>query len=281
MRTVELIKGISSSVLGFGCAPILGSVDAKSAKRALEFAFDNGVNHLDLARSYGFGEAEKFIGEFVKGKRQEVVIASKFGIKPNWKASLLKSVKPIVRTLRGKPKKNKDERQTATVAPTKNMSDYFLDRILPLRGKDMRNSLEKSLKELNTDYLDYFFIHEPHSTLPYIQELLEMADKLKTEGKIRAFGLAYMQAQRQLHETYINSFDLLQFNCSPGITDYDKFVLNRGIEPNIIFSPLRGGSNIIKPVDKLKKLLNDFPKSVVLCSMFNPEHLKQNISGVN
>lgn len=120
MKTVELVKGISSSVLGFGCAPIMGSVDAKSSKRALDFAFDNGINHLDLARSYGFGEAEEFVGRLIKNKREKMVIASKFGIKPNWKASVFKSVKPIARALRGKAKITR-ARQACPIIPLRKM----------------------------------------------------------------------------------------------------------------------------------------------------------------
>ena len=63
MRTVELIKGIHSSELGFGCAPIQGAVDSKSAKYAPDYAIDHGINHLDLARSYGYGDAEGLVGK--------------------------------------------------------------------------------------------------------------------------------------------------------------------------------------------------------------------------
>ena len=277
MRKVELIKGISSSVLGFGCAPIQGSIDAKTAKYALDFAIEHGINHLDLARSYGFGEAEGFVGKLIKGKRHEMVLASKFGIKPNWKASLLKSVKPIIRTIRNRGKKS--EIKPAVPAPTSvtSIAGGFLERIVPLRSKDMRSSLEKSLKELKTDYLDYFFIHEPHETLTYFEELQETAEILKTEGKIRAWGIAYAQSQQHLHQSYINAFDVLQFNKPPELADYDKLVSARGMEPNILFSPMRGGADNMKPTEKLKQLLDDFPNSVVLCSMFNVEHIKQNI----
>lgn len=142
----------------------------------------------------------------------------------------------------------------------------------------MRKSLEKSLHALGTDYLDYFFIHEPHQTITYIDELQETAARLKSEGKIRAWGLAYMQDQLPLHETYIDNFDLLQFNNSPGVPGYGQLVIDRGNEANILFSPFRGGTKDLKPADKLTKLLSDFPRSVILCSMFNIEHMKQNIA---
>jgi aryl-alcohol dehydrogenase-like predicted oxidoreductase len=277
MRIVELTKGIHSSVLGFGCAPILGSIDAKTAKYALDYAIEHGINHLDLARSYGYGEAEGFVGKLVKGKRHEMVLASKFGIKPNWKASLLKSVKPLIRTLRNQIKGSEVKTASPAATSVTNIAGRFLERIVPLRSEDMRKSLEKSLRELRSDYLDYFFIHEPLHTLTYFEELRETAEILKTEGKIRAWGIAYMQSQQHLHETYINNLDLLQFNKPSELPDYNELISTRGMESNIIFSPFRGDDGHMKPAEKLKKILDDFPNSVILCSMYNLEHVKQNI----
>ena len=274
MRKIELVPGIASSVLGFGCAPILGSINKATAQYALDFALDNGVNHLDLARSYGYGDAEGFVGKTIKGRRKDLVLASKFGIEANWKASFMKPLKPIVREVKNFIKKDKN--QTLTVTNSKNVADRFLDRIVPLRGNLMRKSLEKSLRELGTDYLDYFFIHEPFHSVTYIDEINEMANRLKQEGKIRAFGIAYMQTQETLHKDYLNSFDILQFDKPAELDDYKRLVSTRGTEKNIIFSPMKGGGNAT-PNDKLKMLLNDFNNSIVLCSMFNLAHVKENI----
>src|SRR6202000_275294 len=101
--------------------------------------------------------------------------------------------------------------------------------------------------------LDYIFIHEPHQTLAYFEELQEMAEMLKTEGKIRAWGIAYMQSQQYLHESYIDAFDVLQFNKPPELLEYDRLVINRGMKSNIIFSPIRGGLDSMDPNEKLKK----------------------------
>lgn len=274
MRKIELVPGIESSVLGFGCAPILGSINTTTAQYALDFALENGVNHLDLARSYGYGDAEGFVGKTIKGRRKNLVLASKFGIVANWKASLFKPLKPIAREV--KNYFNGKRKQTLTVTNSKNVADRFLDRILPLRGKDMKKSLEKSLRELDTDYLDYFFIHEPFHSITYINELKEIANRLKEEGKIKAFGIAYMQSQEYLHQDYLNSFDILQFDKPAELEDYNKLVSLRGNEKNIIFSPMKGGGNAT-PNNKLNMLLNDFNNSIVLCSMFNLAHVKENI----
>jgi len=275
MRTIELVKGIHSSVLGFGCAPILGSVGSKKAQRSLDVALAYGINHLDLARSYGYGEAERFVGTVIKNRRDKLVLASKFGIVANWKAKLLSPIKPVVRFLRQNAKKSAASKVDKAEPTTATIADRFHDR-LPMRGAEMRRSLENSLKALGTDYLDYFFVHEPPTSLLHIDELAATAELLKSEGKIRAWGLAYMRPGENLHQQYLHRFDVLQFDNSPGAVGYDTVVAKRGLLPNVIFSPLRGGSPEMKPSEKLRKLFTEFPKSVVLCSMFGEKHIQDN-----
>lgn len=274
MKSIELVPGIRSSVLGFGCAPILGSVDGKTARRAIDCAIDCGVTHFDLARSYGYGEAEAFVGGLLKGHRNQFVIASKFGIQANWKAGLLRPLKPIVRFVRGKRLSQTALGEAKSSGVTK-VADRFHDRI-PLRSSTMLQSVEKSLQALQMDYLDYLFIHEPHERVIHVDELFESAYKLKKEGKIRAFGLAFMNAQKPLHERYIDQFDVLQFDNPPIRTVYDALVEERGFASNVFFSPIKGGDLAMKPAEKIQLLCKDFPKSVVLCSMFKEEHVVSN-----
>lgn len=276
MKKVKLVEGISSSVLGFGCAPILGSVDGKKAKRALECALSCGITHFDIARSYGYGEAERFVGTILKSRRSGITLASKFGIKANMKAKLLSPLKPVIRFALAKIKRSDVKHEKV---PAENNLSQTADRFhyrIPLTAIEMRKSLEESLRALRTDYLDYFFVHEPLGKLIYIDELTEMADILKKEGKIRAWGLSYMRHQKPLHESYLANFDLLQFDNSPGAIGYETSIRERAAEPNIIFSPLRGGNGELKPKEKLVRLSEDFTKSVILCSMFNEEHIKSN-----
>jgi len=279
MKKVELVKGVFSSSLGFGCAPILGSVGAKTALRAIECALDCGITHFDLARSYGYGEAENFVGKVMKGKTDQVVLASKFGIEANWKAGVIKPLKPALRFVLNTLKSSPSQK------PGQNLNTGIIARGLhnpiELNGKTMRKSLEKSLRSLGTDYLDYFFVHEPLQTIVNIDELAEVSDRLKTEGKIRAWGLALMRSQERLHSSYLNKFDLLQFDNSPGAQGYNTIVEDRGQKPNVIFSPLKGGDISLKPTEKLSQLFNDFPVSVILCSMFNEQHIKENAALLN
>ena len=274
MRSVELVPGIRSSVLGFGCAPILGSVDGKTARRAIDCAVDCGVTHFDLARSYGYGEAESFVGNVLKSRRDQLVIASKFGIQANWKASLLKPLKPLVRLIRQNQQHSSSNAKSIQTGLT-GVADRFHDRI-PLRSKDMIRNVERSLRALQMDYLDYLFIHEPHEFLTHIDELVLASQQLKQEGKIRAFGLAFMNSQKSSHQSYLNQFDVLQFDNPPGLSNYKALVNDRGPFTNVLFSALKGGNPNLKPLDKLRQLSNDFPNSVILCSMFKEEHIKAN-----
>ncbi len=273
MKYVEPVKDIRSSVLGFGCAPILGSKSAIEAQIALDCAIDNGINHFDLARSYGYGEAEKFVGRILKGRRNNVVIASKFGITANWKASVFKPLKPLIRMMR--PVKKAEPSSQEKNGNSNRLSNLLHDT-LHIDAKTMKRSLEMSLKAIGTDRLDYFFIHEPKHTIIEIDEVLELSEQLKKEGKIRAFGIAYLRSQESLHSAYLDKFDILQFDNSPGAYSYQSVIEKRGHLPNILFSPLSGGDKNLQASDKLLTLHKDFPKSVILCSMFNKKHINQN-----
>jgi aryl-alcohol dehydrogenase-like predicted oxidoreductase len=277
MKKVKLYKDIESSVIGFGCAPILGAVDAKRAKEAINFAMEMGVNHFDLARSYGYGEAENFVGKLLKPNRKNIVISSKFGIKANLKAKLFRPLKPLARNVIDVKKKYFKKNEEGNTSSKNKISDIFHSRI-ELNAEEMILSLEESLKSLKTDYLDYFFIHEPLHKILNINELLEAGFNLKKAGKIRAFGIAYMQNEIETHREYLDEFDVLQYNNSPGITGYNELVKNRGEASNIFFSPINGGDFTLTAEEKLLKLHQDFPKSVILCSMFNKKHIQNNVS---
>lgn len=277
MRKVELVPGMKSSILGFGCAPVLGAVGARSAAAAIGKALDSGVTHFDLARSYGYGDAERFVGRFLKGQRDRVIIASKFGIQATWKAELLRPLKPLVRAF--KKRRNGPTTRKRVDAPSglkMLQSDPFHSRV-PLTASSMRKSLESSLMAIGSDYLDILFIHEPTGALQHANELTEAATKLRTEGKIRAWGLAFSWTNHKIFESEFPRFDILQFDNSPNCGHYDAVRRSFREKPNIFFSPLRIPGDL-NAAETLRTLWRDFPKSVVLCSMFDPDHISANAS---
>src|SRR5271168_2742577 len=103
MDYVPLIPGSPpSSRLGFGCGSVMGRVGRAQSLRAIGAALDAGVTHFDVARLYGYGEAEALVGEALHGKRERVVIASKFGLNPPRSAGVLRALKPLAQQLAAK-----------------------------------------------------------------------------------------------------------------------------------------------------------------------------------
>jgi len=272
MRRVELVPGVGSSILGFGCAPILGAVGAKTAERALGTAWDEGVTHFDVARSYGYGEAEKFLGRFFRGRRDQVVIASKFGIRATWQARVARPLKPVVRWLRG----SRPRAVASTEVAGAVRRDPFHRRV-DITAANMVRSLEESLRALRTEYLDLYFVHEPTGPVEQVPELLEVARKLEQQGKILGFGVAFDWRRQPGLAALLEQVAVWQFGCSPASPDYSQMKEGRGPKTNVLFSPMRQRGSLNYSA-ALRHLWNDFPQSVVVCSMFTPDHLRSNIA---
>jgi len=282
MKRIEILPGIQTSVLGFGCAPILGSVDAATARIALSAALDCGITHFDLARSYGYGQAERFVGRFLRDRRDEVTIATKFGIRATALAGALAPLKPLLRSLKKSKPTSQPAQPQALHAPTAKSSRIadLLHQRLPITADVMKSSLERSLRELGTDYVDFLLVHEPRERIDAISDVLAAAQNLKQAGKIRAFGFAIMMHDERTHTSYLDAADLLQFDNAPGMPHYAATLESRSDQPNIFFSPFRNRQPGQQPAEILKQLGSDFPKSITLCSMFKPEHIRQNAAAI-
>jgi aryl-alcohol dehydrogenase-like predicted oxidoreductase len=202
-----------------------------------------------------------------------VVIASKFGLEATVLARMLRPVKPFVRLQRGKrgssaPKNGIPGHSSGSKGP-------FLRR-LPVTAAAMERSLEQSLQALGTDYLDIFLLHEPDWIGLPLEEIARSADKLKKQGKVKAFGAAFYRGQESMADLGHGVFDLLQFDCPPPGEEYDTIKEERGQRANVIFSPSRAAVDGRLRPDVLTRLWADFPRSVVLSSMFNPDHIRVN-----
>src|ERR1700675_1690492 len=146
--TEIVVPGLAfrSPAVGFGCSSLTGT-DPSNANRVLETAFDAGVRHFDTARYYGYGEGEGILGRFLKGRRPEVTITTKFGIEPPERTIALGvglyvgrrivRLLPFVRRFL----------QRGTQSLVK--SDAFT-------VQQAQRSLETSLRELGTDHIDFY-----------------------------------------------------------------------------------------------------------------------------
>lgn len=278
MRYVELIPGRRSSVLGFGCAPILGAVDRSTAERALGVALDAGITHLDLARSYGFGEAEECVGSFIRGRRDEMVLATKFGIQATWLARAAAPLKPLVRRLRPRLNAPVDAPAGVPRPAPRSVFGSLLHRPVELTPGEMTRSVECSLRALRTDRLDILLLHEPGEVIARFDDLQEAAGRLKTAGKILGWGIAASVAHLDLHRAHMGCFDVLQMEVPAEAPAYRQWQELRTGLPTVLFSPRRGWAErtSVSLEGRLARYWRDFPSAVVLCSMFSFGHIRTN-----
>ncbi|MEO7029998.1 MAG: aldo/keto reductase [Acidobacteriaceae bacterium] len=168
------------SVLGFGCAALLGRASRRESLTALGTAFDAGITFFDNARSYGFGASEGLLGQFLQGRRDKVIVCTKFGILPvarNWK----QLVKPVARAaIRLVPSlRQAAQRQAANQF---NANQFSL--------ATLQLSFDTSLRQLRTDYVDMLLLHEPPVSVYAQEDLLEALARLVEQGKVRMAGIA-------------------------------------------------------------------------------------------
>lgn len=182
MQEVKLTAQIRSSRIGFGCAGLLREPSPRLRRQVLESAFDHGIRHFDVARMYGLGAAEGELGRFLRGRREEVVVATKFGIEPGRSAGRLARLQGPARALL--------ERFPALRSQVKRRAGK-LDRPHRYDVETAKRHLETSLRELRTDYVDILFLHGPsaHETFD-VQALCEFLEDARRAGRVRAWGLA-------------------------------------------------------------------------------------------
>lgn len=175
------------SEIGFGGARIGGLLSQDGGRAAslktLEAACDAGINFFDTADMYSQGESEILVGKAFRKNRDKVFIATKGGYclpKRNRLIQFIKPfAKPIVRAL-GLRRRAVPASLAVTVS-----QDFSPDYL--------RGAVEASLQRLQSDYIDLYQMHSPpreELTAARIQDALGLLARLKTEGKIREYGIA-------------------------------------------------------------------------------------------
>ncbi|MFC3687677.1 aldo/keto reductase [Aquipuribacter hungaricus] len=144
-------SGLVVSTVGLGGNTFGARIDAATTRSVVAAALDAGVTLVDCAELYGAepGQSETLLGEALRGRRDEVVLATKFGHPagrpgaPAWEAHGSRS--------------------------------------------SVRRSLEGSLRRLGTDHVDLYQMHTPDPSTP-VEETLTVLDDLVREGKVRYTG---------------------------------------------------------------------------------------------
>jgi diketogulonate reductase-like aldo/keto reductase len=182
--------GRRTSQLGFGCSYLTPENAA-----VLDAAFDAGIRHFDVARAYGRGLTEVIVGKFLRRHAAEVTVTSKYGITPPFSHPLhawaRRALQPVVRRLRRRPVL--DQRLNAVGA--------LQTRKASFRGRDARDSLQLSLRNLGVTRIDLFLMHEPVGSDLRDPELVGVLRAAVADGRIGAFGIG--GPERHLDELLI------------------------------------------------------------------------------
>jgi aryl-alcohol dehydrogenase-like predicted oxidoreductase len=161
-------SGIEVSALGMGCWAIGGpwtfngapagwsEVDDGESRRALDRAFELGVTFFDTAANYGAGRSERLLGQAFKTRRDEVVIATKFGYDVN-------------------------ENDQSVVA-------YDADEADSDVASRLRKDVEASLQRLETDYIDVYQLHVWGLSVNRALDARDVLEQLVADGLIRTYG---------------------------------------------------------------------------------------------
>lgn len=182
MDSVTLAPGVLSTRIGFGCAGLMRQPSTRERQRLLLEAFEQGIRHFDVARMYGLGAAEREVGRFASTRRDSVVIATKFGIDAAPAAGRLARWQGPARRLiaRYPALRRYAKRHTGT-----------LHQAHRYDAATARASLQTSLRELGTDYVDIMFLHDPAPSDDVdLAEIGDYLDQARAAGLIRAWGIA-------------------------------------------------------------------------------------------
>jgi D-threo-aldose 1-dehydrogenase len=188
---------IRTSALGFGCATLFRVPQKSRRRRVLDAAFAAGVRHYDVAPIYGLGRAEAELAAFLGKRRGEVTITTKFGIEPTLLGRVAGRGQAPIRAALQRLPHIQSELQTAARGPNSGAAGRALYRQVGFSLASAKAGLTRSLRALNTDYVDIFVMHEPTGELA---ERAELADYLNGElehGRIRAWGTAGEDGQNQ------------------------------------------------------------------------------------
>jgi aryl-alcohol dehydrogenase-like predicted oxidoreductase len=148
-------SGLVVSVVGIGCNAFGSRIGPDAVQDVVDAAFDEGVTFFDTADTYGLGTSEELLGAALAGRRDEVVVATKFGM-----------------DMKGRNGPDQGARASR---------------------RYVRRAVEASLRRLGTDHIDLYQLHQPDLVTP-VEETLEAMNELVVEGKVRYLGCSNFAA---------------------------------------------------------------------------------------
>jgi aryl-alcohol dehydrogenase-like predicted oxidoreductase len=190
-----------------GMSAFYGTADEGEALATIDRAIELGCTFLDTAEMYGPFTNEELLGKALAGRRDDVVLATKFGIR---------------------------------FAPTE---DNPTNRVLDGSPENVRRSIEGSLSRLGTDHVDLYYLHRVDPSTPIEETVGEMA-ALVSEGKVRHLGLSEASVETIRRAHAVHPITALQTEYSLWTRDVESEILPLCRELGIGFvaySPLGRG----------------------------------------
>jgi aryl-alcohol dehydrogenase-like predicted oxidoreductase len=200
---VKLGNELSVSAIGFGAmalTPVYGEVDDTESLATLHRTVDLGVTFIDTANIYGNGNNEKLIAKLLTDRRDEVTLATKFGIQGN-------------------------------------PADRVAGRI-GVRGDAayVRQCIDESLQRLQTDVVDLYYMHRRDVTVP-IEETVGAMAELVAAGKVRHLGLSEVTADELQAAVAVHPIAAVQSEWSIWSRDVERNVVPAAAELGVGFVP--------------------------------------------
>ena len=209
--------------VGFGTGGLLRIGSARQRQNILAAALASGITHFDTAPLYGFGESERALGRFLRGQRSKVTLATKFGLQPSALAARLVFLQSTAR--RALELFPSLRRAAVRNASALSRPPYF-SRAAAIA------SLEKSLRALRTEYVDFFLAHQASASALPDEELIGWLEDARRAGKILAFGVAtdfewlpaVLERRPQLSRVVQFDCDLARHNA-PAVAREDRILV--------------------------------------------------------
>ena len=190
--------GVTTTAVGLGCASLFHHPQRTGRRAVLDAAYDAGIRHFDAAPMYGLGRAEPELGAFLKGRRAEVTVATKFGIEPTLLARAVGLGQGPIRAFLAKRSGAGEGLKAAAGGPESGLVGRLLYAAPGYHKQGAQAGLERSLRALGTDYIDVFMLHDPAGALTTgAPELVDYLDEQRRKGRIRCWGVtgqAYQMA---------------------------------------------------------------------------------------
>jgi aryl-alcohol dehydrogenase-like predicted oxidoreductase len=211
MRTRTLGDGLEVSAVGFGAMVLspgmYGEVDEERGLAALDHAIRAGATFIDTADGYGGGGNEELVGRAIAGRRDEVVVATKFGL-------------------------NLPEGVEGHAFP---VGYGFGELAVNAEPGNVRRYLEASLRRLGTDRVDLYYPHFPDPLVP-IEDTVAAVAELVDEGLVGHVGLSNVTADQLARAARVHPIAAVQVEWS---------LWNRAAERELLPLARRLGAGIV------------------------------------